>query len=124
MYVGLACGCGCEGGGQRHRLRDTARQRTMQCVCGMCVLCGYACGVCGGQAETERHSQAKDNVHGWISLLICLCFLSSFITSVIKTTPMKCESATTNLHLSLGRQTGECSELAGGGRDVLSPGQL
>ena len=93
-------------------------------MCVVCTWCVWACvwcvvceGVCVGGvwAETERHSQAKDNVHGWIFCIICLCFLSSFITSVIKTTPMKCESATltsaTIWHLYLGRQTGECSEL-------------
>ena len=61
-------GCGCAGVG--HRQRDTVRQRIT------CAVCGR--GVCAG----------------WISRIICLCFLSSFITSVIKTTPMKCESAT------------------------------
>ena len=99
--LGCTCGCGCPGGQAWHR--DTARQRTRQCVCSMRVVCVGMCAVCGvygcvggwgARAETKRHSQAKDKVHGWIFCIICLCFLSSFITSMIKTTPMKCESAT------------------------------
>lgn len=82
------------------------------CVCGGGVVCVW----CVWWAGRDRSSQAKDHVHGWISRIICLCFLSSFSTSAIKTTPVKCESAPTSQHLSLARQTGECSELGGGGR--------
>ena len=93
------------------------------CVCGGG---GVVCVWCVWWAGRDRSSQAKDHVHGWISRIICLCFLSSFSTSAIKTTPVKCESAPTSQHLSLARQTGECSELGGGGgvRDLLSPGQV
>ena len=99
----VCVGCACGWCGQKQRQRDTARQRTRQCVCSMRVVCVGMCEVCGvygcvggwgGPTETKRHSQAKDKVHGWIFCIICLCFLSSFITSMIKTTPMKCESAT------------------------------
>ena len=95
------------------------------CVC-VCVWGGVVCVWCVWWAGRDRSSQAKDHVHGWISRIICLCFLSSFSTSAIKTTPVKCESAPTSQHLSLARQTGECSELGGGGgvRDLLSPGQV
>lgn len=94
---------------------------------GVCVWGGgVVCVWCVWWAGRDRSSQAKDHVHGWISRIICLCFLSSFSTSAIKTTPVKCESAPTSQHLSLARQTGECSELGGGGgvRDLLSPGQV
>ena len=78
------------------------------------------------RAETERHSQAKDNVHGWISHIICLCFLSSFITSRIKTNPVTRESATTSPHLVFGQEDRGVFRVGGGGRgrDLLSPGQF
>ena len=93
------------------------------------VWYGHGVGVCGGGGRScvwcvwcvwwagrDRSSQAKDHVHGWISRIICLCFLSSFSTSEIKTTPMKCESAPTSQHLSLARQTGGVFRVWGGGR--------
>ena len=92
------------------------------------VWYGHGVGVCGGGGRScvwcvwcvwwagrDRSSQAKDHVHGWISRIICLCFLSSFSTSEIKTTPMKCESAPTSQHLSLARQTGGVFRVGGGG---------
>ena len=51
--------------------RDAARRKGRRSVC----VCGMHTGrvVCG-RAETERRSQAKDNVHGWISPIILLVF--------------------------------------------------
>ena len=57
--------------------RDAARRkgRRSVCVCVCVCVCGMHTGrvVCG-RAETERRSQAKDNVHGWISPIILLVF--------------------------------------------------
>lgn len=120
VCAGMRVVCSCGWCGQRQRQRVAARQRTTQWVCGMGMVCvcvggGVVCVWCVWWAGRDRSSQAKDHVHGWISRIICLCFLSSFSTSAIKTTPVKCESAPTSQHLSLARQTGECSELGGGG---------
>ena len=88
----------------------------------MCVVCAWCVWVCVcvvcRRAETERHSQAKDNVHGWISHIICLCFLSSFITSRIKTNPVTRESATTSPHLVFGQEDRGVFRVGGGGEGV------
>ena len=55
----------------------------LRCVCSLCLyavcVCVCVCGmhtgrVVWGRAETERRSQAKDNVQGWISPIILLVF--------------------------------------------------
>ena len=75
---GRGCVCaraGCVPGDGAGRERRSQAQRTTQCVCVCVCVCGMHTGrvVCG-RAETERRSQAKDNVHGWISPIILLVF--------------------------------------------------
>ena len=49
-FLGCTCGCGCPGGQAWHR--DTARQRTRQCVCVGEV--GRGCGRGEGAGVRER----------------------------------------------------------------------
>ena len=70
-------GCACRWCGQRQR--DAARRQGGRSVCVWVCTWGVWCA--GGRRQR--------NVHGWISRIIRLCFLSAFITSAIQTTPVR-----------------------------------
>ena len=82
MRVCTPCGAGgvcvcacrvCAWGWCRQRETQPGAKDDAVCVC-VCV-CGMHTGrVVWGRAETERRSQAKDNVQGWISPIILLVF--------------------------------------------------
>ena len=67
------------GGAGRDRETQPGAKEDAVCVCVWVCTWGVWCA--GGRRQR--------NVHGWISRIIRLCFLSAFITSAIQTTPVR-----------------------------------
>ena len=103
--------------------RDAARRkgRRSVCVC-VCVVCTRGVWCAGGQRQRDAARQRITCMDGYPPSF-CLCFLTAFITSPTKTTPVTCDSATSSPHLVFGQADAGVWRVGGRGRGARGEGR-